>query len=237
MAGPVPLDEVLIGRGMQFLAERDPQIAALRARIGDPPPRIRPPGFATLLQIMTAQQISVHAAAAIWRRLEAAAGAPPDHRWLAAQTVEALRACGMGLRKIEQARGLAAAVEAGTLALERHHLAEDEAVAAEIMALPGFGRWSADIYLLFALGRADVFPAGDLAMQIAFQRLRGLQARPSAQALRTMVEDWAPWRGVGAMFLWHYYGAATLDPVRPGPGAPEAPRAEEGTGGPGDPGT
>ncbi len=196
---------------MDVLAARDPQLAALRERIGDPPPRILPPGFATLLQIMTAQQISVRAAAAIWRRLEQAAGAPPDHHWIAGQTVEALRACGVGFRKITHAQGLAAAVMDGRLGLDRHHAASDEEVAAEIIALNGFGRWSADIYLLFALGRADVFPADDLAVQVGYQRLRGLDRRPTPKALRPMVEHWAPWRGVGAMFLWHYYGSTTLD--------------------------
>lgn len=213
MDGVVPLDEARIRQGMDVLASIDPQVAALRTRIGDPPPRIRTPGFATLLQIMTAQQISTKAAAAIWRRLEEAAGATPDHRWLAEQSVEALRACGVGYRKIGHARGLAAAVHAGTLDLDGHAFATDAEITAQILALPGFGPWSAEIYLLFALGRADIFPAGDLAMQIAFQRLRGLERRPTARALRAMVQDWAPWRGVGAMFLWHYYGAATLDGV------------------------
>ena len=210
----IGLDEVRIRQGMDDLAARDPELAALRARIGDPPPRMRPPGFATLLQIMTAQQISTHAAASIWRRLEEAAGKALDHHWVARQTVDALRACGVGYRKIEHAQGLAAAVLAGTLGLDRHQTASDEEVSAEIMALRGFGRWSADIYLLFSLGRADVFPADDLAVQVAYQRLRGLAARPSAKLLRPMVENWAPWRGVGALFLWHYYGSTTLEERR-----------------------
>ena len=195
---------------MDVLAVRDPDIARLRGQIGDPPTRLRPPGFATLLQIMTAQQISTKAAAAIWRRLEEAAGKTPDHHWLSAQTVDALRACGVGFRKIEHARALAAAVLGRTLDLDNHEAASDEAIIAEIEALPGFGRWSAEIYLLFALGRADVFPAGDLAMQIAFQKMRGLTIRPTAMAFRTMVVEWSPWRGVGAMFLWHYYQATPL---------------------------
>ena len=204
------LDEVQIRLGMDALAARDTDVAALREQIGDPPPRMRPPGFATLLQIMTAQQISTKAAAAIWKRLEDAAGQTPDHHWLDTQTVEDLRACGVGFRKIEHARGLAAAVHAKTLDLDNHAQASDEEIIRQIEALPGFGRWSAEIYLLFALERADVFPAGDLAMQIAFQRMRGLDRRPTALALRAMVADWAPWRGVGAMFLWHYYQATPL---------------------------
>ena len=141
------LDEARIRIGMDALAASDTDVAELRGRIGDPPPRIYPRGFATLLQIMTAQQISTHAAAAIWRRIEAAAGATPDHHWISQQTVEALRACGVGFRKIEHAQGLAAAVHGGTLRLDDHHAASDQEVAAEIMALRGFGRWSADIYL------------------------------------------------------------------------------------------
>ena len=84
--------------------------------------------------------------------------------------------------------------------------------------LRGFGRWSAEIYLLFALGRADVFPADDLAVQIAYQRLRGLDVRPAAKALRAMTEPWRPYRGAAAVFLWHYYGAATLDEGKARPG-------------------
>jgi DNA-3-methyladenine glycosylase II len=210
MEGVTPLDDAKILAGMDALAARDPDIATMRARIGDPQHRMRPPGFATLLQIMTAQQISTHAAAAIWRRLEVAAGDVPDEHWIAAQSVDQLRACGVGFRKITHAQGLAAAALDGRLRFDRHHGSPDEEVAAEIMALSGFGRWSADIYLLFALGRADAFPADDLAVQVAYQRLRGLAHRPTAKALRPMVEDWAPWRGVGALFLWHLYGAATL---------------------------
>ena len=88
---------------------------------------------------------------------------------------------------------------------------EEEAAIATLVALRGFGRWSAEIYLLFALGRADVFPADDLAIQIAYQRLKRLDMRPSAKSLRGLTEPWRPYRGAAAVFLWHYYGAVTLD--------------------------
>ena len=89
-------------------------------------------------------------------------------------------------------------------------LPEEEAIAA-ISALRGFGRWSAEIYLLFALGRADIFPADDLGLQIGMQRLKGLEARPKRKAMDALAEPWRPLRGCGAIFLWHYYGSATLD--------------------------
>ena len=87
------------------------------------------------------------------------------------------------------------------------------------LGLRGFGRWSAEIYLLFALGRADIFPADDLGLQVGMQRLKRLEARPNRKALDLLVEHWRPLRGCGAIFLWHYYGAATLDEAKPAPAA------------------
>ena len=100
---------------------------------------------------------------------------------------------------------------AGSLDIGGLALLEEEAAIGALVALRGFGRWSAEIYLLFALGRADVFPADDLAIQIAIQRLRGLAARPGGKLARELAEPWRPYRGAAAVFLWHYYGAATLD--------------------------
>jgi DNA-3-methyladenine glycosylase II len=97
--------------------------------------------------------------------------------------------------------------------LARVHAADDATAIAILDALPGFGRWSAEVYLLLAAGRADLFPAADLALQAGLMRLRGLAARPDERRLRAAVAGWAPWRGAGALFLWHLYGAATLDPV------------------------
>jgi DNA-3-methyladenine glycosylase II len=166
------------------------------------------------VRIILAQQVSTASAAALWRKLEALLGGEVTaERFLTLGDAE-LRAAGFSARKAEYAHGLATAVRAGELDIEALvHFEEEEAIA-RITRLRGFGRWSAEIYLLFALGRADVFPADDLAVQIAFQRLKGLATRPTAKALRVLAEPWRPFRGAGAVFLWHYYGTATLDEAR-----------------------
>ena len=193
------------------LAARDPDLAAAITRLGYPAPRQRDPGFATLLRIILAQQVSTASAAAIWRKLEARLGGEVTPAAVLALDDAVLRAAGFSARKAEYARGLCRAIEAGALDVDRlAHLDEDAAVEA-LVRLRGFGRWSAEIYLLFALGHADAFPADDLAVQIAFQRLKSLDTRPTAKALRVLAEPWRPYRGAAAVFLWHYYGAATLD--------------------------
>ena len=202
-ADPWPAER--IRAGMDALARIDPDIRALRAEIGDPPPFIRPPGFATLLRTMSDQMLSTHAAEAIWRRVEAAAGGTPEVGWLLARTDAELRALGFSARKVEYARVLAGALHERSLDLDALHRGDDEAITAELVRLRGFGPWTAEVYLLMALGRGDAFPAGDLALQVGYQWLKRLETRPSGPALRAMVEPWRPWRGVGAFFLWHHY--------------------------------
>jgi DNA-3-methyladenine glycosylase II len=208
---PAPLDAVRLRAMLDALAAADAGLRNAIARVGYPAPRQRDPGFATLLRIILAQQVSTASAAAIWRKLEAAlAGEPTPQRFLALDD-QSLRACGFSARKVEYARGLSAAIVGGALDVAALARLDEESAITALVALRGFGRWSAEIYLLFALGRADVFPADDLAIQVAYQRLRRLDARPSARALRAMTEPWRPHRGAAAVFLWHYYGAATLD--------------------------
>ena len=183
------------------LAARDPDLAAAIARLGYPAPRQRDPGFATLLRIILAQQVSTASAAAIWRKLEARLGGEVTPAAVLALDDAVLRAAGFSARKAEYARGLCRAIEAGALDVDRlAHLDEDAAVEA-LVHLRGFGRWSAEIYLLFALGHADAFPADDLAVQIAFQRLKSLDTRPTANELRVLAEPWRPYRGAAAVFL------------------------------------
>lgn len=210
-----PLGACALAAGLDRLAGMDPDVGRALARIGYPAPRQRPPGFATLLRIMTAQQLSTRSAAAIWARLEQACGHDPTPARFLALDDQALRAIGLSGRKVAHGRGLAQAVASGALDLEGlAHGPEEEAIAA-IDALPGFGRWSAEIYLLFALGRTDAWPADDLALQIGMQRLKGLDARPTRRAMHDLARPWRPLRGCGAIFLWHYYGAATLDDTAP----------------------
>jgi DNA-3-methyladenine glycosylase II len=207
----LPLAGARLHRAIDALAAADGDVARALTRIGYPEPRQREPGFATLVRIVVAQQVSVASAAAIWRKLELALGGEvAAERFLLLGDAE-LRAAGFSGRKAEYARGLATAVLTGELDLPALLELEEEEAIARLTRLRGFGRWSAEIYLLFALGREDVFPADDLAVQIAFQRLKRLEARPTGQLLRTLAEPWRPFRGAGAVFLWHFYGAATLD--------------------------
>lgn len=204
-----PLDDERLAEGVRALAARDPDVALALTRIGMPAARVRPPGFATLLHIVTAQQVSTHAAKAIFGRLEARLGEVTAEALLA-QSEADLRGCGLSARKVDYARGLARAVAAGELDLDGLNHAPDAAVTAAITALRGFGRWSADIYLLFALGRADAWPMGDLAVRLGSMRLKGWRAKPDDHTMTALGETWRPYRGCGAIFLWHYYGATTL---------------------------
>ncbi|MDX1541563.1 MAG: hypothetical protein R3349_09190, partial [Geminicoccaceae bacterium] len=205
---PLPADT--LRAHLDALAARDPDLDLALRRCGYPPPRQRAPGFATLIQIMVAQQLSTRAAAAIWQRLETRLDSSVTPIRLLALDDAAFREVGFSQRKAAYARAAAEAVVNGDLDLSVLARApEDEAVAL-ISRLKGFGRWSAEIYLLFALGRTDAFPAGDLGIQIGMQRLRGLDNRPNERLTRDLALAWRPLRGCAAILLWHIYGAATL---------------------------
>lgn len=202
---------------LDALARTDPDVAAALERLGQPDARQREPGFATFLHIILAQQVSVASAAAVWRRLDRALGSEPTPARILALGEEGLRALGFSRQKAGYACGLAEAVLAGRFAIETLPMLDEEAAVAAITGLRGFGRWSAEIYLLFALGRVDVFPADDLAVQLAWQRLKRLDFRPTARQLRQLAEPWRPYRGAGAILLWHCYMAAPLDAVKSPP--------------------
>lgn len=190
---------------LDALALREPAFAAGLARAGYPEPRIREPGYATLLRTIVGQQVSVAAAASIWNKVEAAVGGDAtDPAALIATSDEDLRAAGLSRQKIAYARSLAEEVTSG--ALDLHNLpADDEEAIAALTRIKGIGRWSAEIYLLFAEGRADIWPAGDLAVQIEIGRLLGHDERPSEKAIRALAESWRPHRGAAAIFAWHHY--------------------------------
>lgn len=203
------LDKTALHASLDMLAARDPTIAALIAQIGYPGPRLRARGYETLFRTIVAQQVSVAAADAVWRKLEAAlgAGCPPDA--LLAADPESLRACGLSRQKQGYARSLAELVASG--ALDLHNLPEDdEAAIASLIAVKGIGRWSAEIYLLFAEARHDIWPAGDLAIQIAVGRILGLPERPSERETRTLAEAWRPHRSAMALMAWHHYNSKVL---------------------------
>ncbi len=198
---------------LDALAAAEPAFAAALARAGYPAPRIREPGYATLLRTIVGQQVSVKAADAVWRKLEALVGDPTDPQAVAAASDEDLRACGFSRQKSSYARSLAEEVTSGRLDL--HNLPhDDEEAIAQLTRVKGIGRWSAEIYLLFAEGRADIWPAGDLAVQIELGRILGHDARPSEKLTRDLAEAWRPHRGALAIFAWHHYGAgADAQPV------------------------
>jgi DNA-3-methyladenine glycosylase II len=193
-----------IRAAMDTLCEREPAFAQGLARAGYPEPRIRDRGYETLLRTIIGQQVSVAAAASIWRKLEAGVGDLTDPANVAAASDETLRAAGLSRQKASYARSLADEVTSGRLDLANLPEDDEEAIAA-LIRIKGIGRWSAEIYLLFAEGRPDVWPAGDLAVQIEIGRLFGHPERPSEKQLRAMAESWSPHRGAAAIFAWHHY--------------------------------
>ena len=189
------------------IAEVDGDLGAALQKIGYPAPRIRPAGFETFLDIIVGQQISTEAARAIMQRLRDLL--PEMHaEALLALPLHELRAAGLSNRKAEYAQGLAHAIAGGSLNVKALAAMDDRAAIQAITALRGFGEWSAEIYLMFALQRQDIFPANDLALQAALQKLKGLAQRPGDKQSRQIIEHWSPWRSAGSLFLWHYYRGA-----------------------------
>lgn len=191
------------------LAKLEPAFAAVLERHGRPEPRVSPPGATTLLRTIVGQQVSVAAARSMWAKLEAAFGSPPDLEKLLVATDEDMRAAGMSRQKAGYIRSLAGLVTSGELNLEE--LPEDNEEAIErLTRIKGIGRWSAEIYLLFAEGRRDVFPAGDLAVQVELGRLMGLEGKPTEKQIRELGERWKPHRGAAAVLAWHSYNSEVL---------------------------
>ena len=194
---------------LDALALREPRLAAALTRAGYPEPRIRARGWQTMLRTIVGQQVSVAAAASIWRKLEAALGDDLSCEALLEADFDALRACGLSRQKQDYARSLCALVAAGELDFAALP-ADDEDAIARLTKIKGIGRWSAEIYLLFAEGRPDIWPAGDLAVQAGVGRILGLTERPSEKQTRALAEGWRPHRGAAAIFTWHCYNNAAL---------------------------
>jgi DNA-3-methyladenine glycosylase II len=191
-----------VAEGAAWLAAHDARFAGALALTGPLPLRRRAGGFGDLLGAIVSQQVSVASANAIWARLEAAG--LTDAATVAAAGEDALRACGLSRQKIRYAQALAAA----GIDFDGLPGLPDDQVVALLVAVPGIGRWTAEIYAMFSLGRADVFAPADLALQEAARILFALDERPSEKALRTMAEAWSPWRAVAARLLWSYYRVA-----------------------------
>jgi DNA-3-methyladenine glycosylase II len=198
-----------IRSAVEALANREPAFAGVVEKFGIPPPRHSEPGAHTLLRTIVGQQVSVAAARSMWSKLEAAFGSPPDLTMLLAASDEDLRAAGISRQKAGYIRSLAELVLSGDLDLDALPADNEEAIAL-LTKIKGIGRWSAEIYLLFAEGRPDVWPAGDLAVQIEIGRLFGLKDKPSEKHLRELAEAWRPHRGAAAILAWHSYNSAVL---------------------------
>lgn len=199
---------------LDHLFRADPDLERARAVAGALPDRRRPAGLKSLMKLIVEQQLSLASAAAIWSRIEAASRPFTARRFLE-HDIEGLCALGLSRPKAAYCLNLADAVASGALPLRHLKQMDDEAALAALVSVKGIGRWTAEVYLLFALGRRDVFPAGDLALQVAVQDLKGLGTRPNERALAAMAEAWRPHRGVAARLLWRYYGVVRrrADPV------------------------
>lgn len=203
------LSEDALKEGLDTIARREPRMARALELAGYPEPRIRPTGYATLLRTIVGQQVSVAAAASVWRKLELLLGEGiPSGRLLAA-SFDDLRACGLSRQKQGYVRSLCELVEEGALDFDALPDDDEEAIA-ELVRIKGIGRWSAEIYLLFAEGRPDIWPAGDLAVQAGIGKILGLEERPKEKAARDLAEAWRPHRGAAAIFTWHCYNNAAL---------------------------
>lgn len=200
--GRIILTEACVQEGAEWLARREARFAEALAATGPLPLRRRKDGFEALLSAVVSQQLSVSAADSIWNRLQAAGLVDPSA--IAEAEENDLRACGLSRPKIRYAKGLA---ECG-LDFDALRSLPNDAVIAELTALKGIGKWTAEIYAMASLGRADVFAAGDLALQESARILFGLQDRPTEKQLDGMAADWSPWRSVAARLLWAYYRVA-----------------------------
>lgn len=199
-----------LNHSLNVLAEREAAFARVLDAHGHPAPRASEPGVETLLRTIVGQQVSVAAARSMWTKLTGIFGQPVDLNKLLAASDAEMREAGMSRQKAGYLRSLAGLVLSGDLDLA--HLPEDDEEAiAELTKIKGIGRWSAEIYLLFAEGRHDIWPAGDLAVQIEIGKLMELDEKPTEKQLRALAEKWRPHRGAAAVLAWHSYNAPPLD--------------------------
>ena len=196
------LDDVQTG--VDFLCACEPRFGRVVARTGLPPLRLGAGGLEGMLEIITNQQISIHAAASIWKRVEEKF-AGFELAQLHAADDEDYKQCGLSMPKIRTIRALLAALESGGLDFSEFDGLSDREVADKLVAVKGIGPWTAQIYLLSHLGRSNVWPVGDLALQESARILFDLEHRPDAKQMEAMAQDWQPWRAVAARLLWSYY--------------------------------
>ncbi|WP_193174764.1 DNA-3-methyladenine glycosylase family protein [Oricola nitratireducens] len=195
-----------IERGLFYLRRADPRLADIIAQSGEVPLRRSEPGFASLASIIVSQQVSKQSADAIWQRLVTLID-PLDPASYLAGGEDAWRAAGLSRPKQRTLIAVSEAVLENRLDLDRMCRIDGESALAQMTAIRGIGPWTAEVYLLFAAGHPDIFPAGDVALQSAVADAFGLDARPGDRELRRLAESWAPWRGVAARLFWAFYAA------------------------------
>ena len=197
------LDDANLKKAMRHLARVDADFARFLKDVGHPERREMPVGFGGLMRSIVGQQVSVHAARSIWLRLEAAAPSMTPADFLA-QSDEALRAVGLSGAKVRYGRSLATDIVEGRIDFDALHDLDDAAAIKMLTQAKGIGPWTAEIYLMFALGRPDIMPGLDLGLVVAAQHLKKLRTRPSPERLLKLAEAWRPWRSAAALLLWHY---------------------------------
>jgi DNA-3-methyladenine glycosylase II len=202
--GLAPLNEEEYARGVEDLAGRDTHLRGVIERHGPPPMWTREPGFATLVYLILEQQVSLASAKAAYDKLIAEVKQLTPGRFLKLDK-RTLKRVGFSRQKILYSRLLAEELSTRRLDLRALHTMDDDGVRARLTALKGIGPWTAENYLLFALRRPDVWPAHDLALQIAVQQVKGLRKRPSPERLDKMSKAWQPWRSVATRIFWHHY--------------------------------
>ncbi len=198
------LDQTSYTRGLNELAARDRDLGGVLSKLGPPPMWDRKPGFPTLVHVILEQQVSLASAKACFDKLLAAVGGLTPESLLALDD-GTLKEVGFSRQKTAYSRILAEAVQTGSLDLFGLSNLPDDEARERLMRLKGIGRWTADIYLLMALGRPDVWPVGDLALVVAAQRIKRLESRPNPREFDKLGEPWRPWRSVAARLLWHHY--------------------------------
>ena len=200
---PSTLTPESLNKGLRALARRDPDLRLIFKRLGAPPMWSREPGFPTLVHIMLEQQVSLASAKVCYDRL--AAAAPVTPRTFLKFSDDALLKIGFSRQKTSYVRSLAKAIVVGELDLEALALMQDNDARAELTKFKGIGPWTADIYLLMALGRPDIWPRGDLALAVAYREVKSLSSSPTQDELEAAGEVWRPWRAVAARLLWSHY--------------------------------
>ncbi len=201
---PVSLTQETFEQGLHFLSARDPDLSQILTKFGPPPMWAREPGFPTLILIILEQQVSLASARAAYDRLRKAASPLTPVRFLELDDAT-LKDVGFSRQKTAYGRDLARALVKGHLDLDALVMMPDTDVRAELIKIKGIGPWTADIYLLMALGRPDIMPSADLALATATQKVKNLTSRPTPDELITIGKNWKPWRAVAARLLWHYY--------------------------------